>query len=274
MTSKKNKQLLTIALGLFALFTFSIALHFFGEEGSGTISADINQVINRTDNTTIAAEPETAFSGQIPILMYHHIRDYDNQNDPDGLTLSVTPNSFAEQLDMLKTLGYTTINFLDIENNNIPERPIILSFDDGYDNFYQNAFSILKEREMTAVVYVIAGKYSDQYINASQIKEIADGGIEIGSHTITHLNLTDLNGARINQELLESKSRLETIIEKPVVSFCYPAGKYNDFVIEQLKAVEYKYAVTTNPGIADFNNPYLLSRFRINHGTNIEGFLK
>lgn len=210
----------------------------------------------------------------IPIFMYHYVRDYSDTADPIGVNLSVSPKKLADQLDLLKKDGYTTITFNDLLTNNLPTKPVILTFDDGYKDFYQNAFPLFKERKMTAVSYVISdllGK--SQYMNSAETKLINDYGIEIGSHTLSHPDLTKISDNGVKSELSESKTALEAIIGKKIISFCYPSGKFSAIVEAEVKDAGYLYAVTTQTGVAKLNAPYLLSRYRMNADTNISNFL-
>ncbi len=256
--------LLAIAGGLF--------YHFRHNQTAKTASA--SSTANNTTATIHNTTPTSSFTGKIPILMYHYIRDYNDPTDKIGVNLSVSPVKFAAQLDYLKSKGYKTITFQDVENNNIPARPVILTFDDGYIDFYQNAYPVLKSRQMVAVSYIITSFNGGRYMDNNQIKEIASYGIEIGSHTISHPDLTTISPAKAQSEIANSKSILENIIGKPVISFCHPSGKYNDAVIKLVQDAGYKYATTTNPGMANFNVPLTLSRYRINPDTNVASILK
>jgi len=218
---------------------------------------------------------QRAKTPNIPILMYHHIRDYENANDQTGTNLSVSPSELSRQLDLIKESGYETITFSDLENYNTFNKPIILTFDDGYDNFYLNAYPELIKRAMKAALYVIVNDIGkDGYINTAQIIEMQNGGIEIGSHTLSHPDLTTISSDKATQEIRESKFKLEKIIGKIILSFCYPAGKVNDTVAKIVKDAGYQYAVTTKSGIAKFSDPLLLNRYRVNKGTNIQPYLK
>lgn len=212
---------------------------------------------------------------EIPIMMYHYIRNVDDPNDKLGINLSVTPEKFASQLDTIKADGYTTITFEDIKTGNIPEKPIILTFDDGYKDFYTNAFPELKKRNMKAVSYIITADIGkDEYMNEQDIKAISDYGIEIGSHTISHPDLAKSTEAKATKEITESKKTLEDITGKQIISFCYPSGKYNADVENIVKDAGFTHAVTTNGGITSFGDPFALNRYRLNHDTNISTYLK
>lgn len=212
----------------------------------------------------------------IPILMYHYIRDYYNIHDPLGINLSVSPKKFAEQLDCLKQLGYQTITFNDVINNKLPAKPIILTFDDGYKDFYTNAFKELKKRNMKAVSYVIADRIdAPGYLSLPEIKELNDNGIEIGDHTWSHPDLRTLDEKKLTWEIMVSKNYLSHLINESVVSFAYPSGKYNEAAIAEVEKAGYNYAVTTNLGFADFaKNNLLLNRLRIFNNTNLKIVLK
>ncbi|MEI7792328.1 MAG: polysaccharide deacetylase family protein [Candidatus Berkelbacteria bacterium] len=211
----------------------------------------------------------------IPILMYHHIRTFNDPADTIGTNLSVDPSAFASQLDYIKAQGYTAITFYDLSQGSLPDKPVILTFDDGYENFYENAYPELKSRGMKAVSFIITGSMSGDYMTEAQIKELSDNGFEIGAHSISHPDLSTATLDRSTREITISKSTLETIIGKKVISFCYPSGKYNDAVEKEVKDAGYIYATTTKGGIANFSGDNLaLSRYRVNHDTNIESFFK
>ena len=221
-------------------------------------------------DTIVEAKHQT-----IPILMYHHIRDFNDATDTIGTNLSVDPVTFAAQLDYIKSKGYHTVTFTDLESGNLPDKPVILSFDDGYENFYTNAYPALKSRDMKSVNFIITGSLADDYMTETQIKELSDNGFEIGAHTVSHPDLSTATSARAIREITVSKSTLETITGKKVISFCYPSGKYNPEVEKEVKDAGYLYATTTKGGLADLSTDTLeLSRYRVNHDTNIESFFK
>lgn len=224
-------------------------------------------------NENVVADPNKV-SQKIPILMYHHIRDFNDPTDPIGENLSVSPINFARELDYIVSQGYKTITFDAVLANNVPAKPVILTFDDGYDNFYQFAYPELKKRGMVAVSYVITGKIGGLYMTETQIKDVSANGFEIGSHTISHPDLSVISVEKARSEIFSSKQILENMIGKTVVSFCYPSGKYNAETIDLVKEAGYQYAVTTKSGTADFQSPFELKRFRMNKDTNIKNYLK
>lgn len=212
---------------------------------------------------------------KIPIIMYHHIRDYDNPDDKIGTNLSVSPTKFAETLDYIKNSGYTTITFKDLITEKLPSKPIILTFDDGYQNFYDNAYPEIVKRDMKAVVFVITGFINKSgYMTQDQIKTAANKGIEIGDHTINHIDLSKASYDKAELEISNSKKTLESILETKIVSFCYPAGKYSADTENIVENAGLDFAVTTKNGITNFSDFYALNRYRANKDTNLNYYLK
>jgi peptidoglycan/xylan/chitin deacetylase (PgdA/CDA1 family) len=246
---------------------------------SQTLSVQNKVVQNNTPiattNSTEAPSKSKLTNLKIPILMYHHIRSYNDPSDKIGTNLSVTPADLSEQLNLIQQRGYTTITFDDLANGNIPEKPIILTFDDGYSNFYQNAFPLIKSHKMKAVSFIITGYIGgSDYMTTEQIKEISDYGIEIGSHTISHPDLSTLSEKSSRSQIFDSKKTLENMLSKPVISFCYPSGKYTAETESLVKEAGYTFATTTKGGITTFGDDFALNRYRVNNDTNISSYIK
>jgi len=191
----------------------------------------------------------------LPILMFHYIKDVPADSpDQFGYKLSFSPDKLEQFLIFFKENNIETLTFWDlkdiIENKRpFPEKAIILTFDDGHIDHYQNAFRILKKHNMKGVFFIISDKPDNDpnYATWEQIREMSGNGQEIASHTVSHLNLATLSDEKIKNELKTSKKEIEKKIGKPVISLCYPAGKYNDRVIKVAKE-NYLFARTTQPG--------------------------
>ncbi len=204
----------------------------------------------------------------VPILMYHYLREVaDPAADPLGVALSVTPADFTAQLEAFQAAGYETITPSQFLAGEIPDKPIMLTFDDGYADFYTHGLPALAHRDMTATVFVIAGRIATQeggaYLTAEQIREIARAGIEIGAHSMTHPNLAKLDGTHLKDQLLEPRHTLETLIEGRVPALAYPSGHYTDEVLQAAAFYGYRFGVTTEPGIATRGATNLLTLPRI-----------
>jgi len=240
------------------LFIFLIIITTLGINFSVVNAATIIKNENKTKELVL------------PILMYHYIRDYYNFHDQVGINLSVSPKNFRAQLDCLNKLGYKTVTFNDLLYNNLPAKPIILTFDDGYKDFYTTAFKELKKRHMKAVIYIIVNKINAPgYLSLAELQELSNNNIEIGDHTWSHPDLRTLDNKKLIWEITVSKILLSFLFKKPILSLAYPSGKYDEPVVALVKKAGYNYAVTTNPGLANFYNNLTLNRLRILNNTNL-----
>lgn len=200
----------------------------------------------------------------IPILEYHKV------NDRDKDIYTVTPAELAEQLDYLKAEGYETISLLDFlrakkGKQQLPPKPVVLTFDDGYADNYEILLPMLEQRGMKATVFMVTNDIGLKgYLTWEQLKDMEGRGIEIGSHTCNHLPLTEMSSEMARDELQKSKLIMEWRKLKTIFVFSYPNGKYSDELCRTLKQEEYLAAVTGEPGLNDFRtDPYLLQRTNI-----------
>ncbi|HVO35312.1 MAG TPA: polysaccharide deacetylase family protein, partial [Gemmatimonadales bacterium] len=181
-----------------------------------------------------------ALDRRIPVVMYHRIVAEPAVESRHGIW--VTRERFAAQLDSLARRRCTTITFADYAaylagDQPLPERPVILTFDDGYADNYTLALPLLRERGMKAVVFLIGdaritsnvwdageGESVLPLLDQQQIREMARQGIEFGSHTRSHARLAGLAAEPLRVEVAGSKRALEERVGAPVLSLCYPYG--------------------------------------------------
>lgn len=208
----------------------------------------------------------------VPILMYHHIRVNPRPSDPIWAALNVSPDQLEQQLYYLNSHGFRSITLDELTQSlqskiPLPTKPIVLTFDDGYRNFYTTAFPLLKKYDIKAVQFVITQVVDNaQYLTWDEIKEMDRSGlIQFGAHTQHHLNLPDFDNAIIAQEIRGSKTDLESHLGKPISWFAYPYGSYNNFAIQTVKDAGFKGAVSTIYGVAQSQETvYLAPRIMIN----------
>lgn len=210
----------------------------------------------------------------VPVLYYHSV-------DPsEANEVIISPEKLKEELTFIKDSGYTTLTMSELNDyilNNapIPEKSIVITFDDGYADNYANAFPILKELDMKATIFVISN-FTDKdgyYMTSQQLKEMADYGIDIQSHTASHAHLNQLTYEEQLNELKTSKEKLESITEKPVISIAYPFGDYDDNTILASKEAGYSLSFNTNRGLSDrTDNPLSLNRIYVSSLYSIEQF--
>jgi len=212
---------------------------------------------------------------KIPIIMYHHIRQPQPSDTPILRDLSCAPETFVQHLEAFQKAGYQIITFEDIARGDIPAKPLIITIDDGYKDAYL-AYQFLQQRRLKAVFFVTT-KYlgSPKHLSTAQLQEMSRNGMEIGSHSISHPDLTSLSPERRQKEIKESKQFLENLLGKKIISFCYPAGRENADVRRLVQDSGYLYARTTQPGLGNINTePYALRTIRVHDTTSAEGLLR
>jgi peptidoglycan/xylan/chitin deacetylase (PgdA/CDA1 family) len=223
--------------------------------------------------------PSPVFAQQtVPILIYHSIDKYNGLGSKE---LYVTPQNFEEQMKYLRDHGFTLFTFERWQDMNKVNKPIFITFDDGYKNNLSviDIFQKLRNERFqpTATFFVISDFIGrSNRLSQSDLKRIAEEGmISIQSHTATHPDLTKVENYRY--ELKVSKDKIEQITNKPVVALAYPYGAVNKKVIEETKKY-YSFGVTTIPEkfqkTGEKDELYLMPRIYIKYSTSLEEFAK
>lgn len=206
----------------------------------------------------------------VPILMYHHVMDAAEAKKIGSSGLNVPPDIFRQQMDYLISKGYSNIG-LDqlpsmIRDNILPSKPIVLTFDDGYSDFYDNVFPVLREKMLKATVFVISQYIGgSNYLNWNQVKEMADSGLVlIADHTLNHANLPKATFDEEKNQIVSAKIIIEDHIGRTVNFFAYPYGGVNDNAKKVLAEDGFSAAVTTVSGRTQCAGlPYDWQRIRI-----------
>lgn len=215
---------------------------------------------------------------KVPILMYHSISD-------DDYFLSVPVRAFDLQMNLLHKLGFSTIDFENIEPEN--NKKIIITFDDGYRDNFINAMPILKKYNFTATCFVVSNKinshndwdadhsryFQKPIMSKDQISQWLSNDFSIGSHTSNHSNLNTINEKSLIGEILDSQKQLTNLFNIPIKTFSYPYGQFSKVSYDIVKC-NFDYAVTTirsryNSSIHD---KHLLPRVPVNKNTSILKF--
>ncbi|HEY5525221.1 MAG TPA: polysaccharide deacetylase family protein [Clostridium sp.] len=270
--------IIIIVMSLIIIFSI---IFIINKNASNNKSNEISQE-NTTKNIEIPKEKDR-FEGLnltnenvgVTVLYYHAVAPAH-----PGEELYVSPTQLKEQLQLIKSLGYTSLTMAEVNdyiknNKAIPEKSILITFDDGYTDNYTNAFPILKELDMKATIFVItsATDKDNFYVSSAQIKEMSDYGIDIESHTVNHVHLNTLSYEKQLEELKNSKSKIESITKKDVLSVAYPYGDYNDDTKKATIAAGYSIAFTTDAGLADrTDNPVALNRIYVNSLNSLDVF--
>lgn len=218
---------------------------------------------------------------EVPILMYHYISIPPEGADKYRMDLSVSPDNFREQMQYLFDNGYKTVSLYDLSlaitnKSQLPERPVIITIDDGYRDNYENAFPILREMGFNASFFV-ATEFIDRedpnYMTWPMIEEMASAGMSFEPHSKTHPDLTEHDRDFIIWEVLGSRETLQAHIGYRPNYFAYPSGRFNEEVLEIMAELDFWGAVTTEAGIwHGFDNRYEWPRLRVRNITTIEEF--
>ncbi len=206
---------------------------------------------------------------KIPVLLYHYV-EIASPQDPGRVTLSTPPPILDAQLAALSANGYTTITFDELAaamsgKIALPPKPVIITFDDGYADFYENAYPLIKKYRMKAVSFIPTGLIGGgNYMTWSQIEEMARSPyVVFGAHSVRHPALTKLSRSALVDEIVESKRVLESHVGYVVNWFAYPYGFFDTTVVAAVKAAGFIGAVTTLPGSFQYQSRlFYIPRYR------------
>ncbi|EMK11375.1 MULTISPECIES: polysaccharide deacetylase family protein [Leptospira] len=198
---------------------------------------------------------ESVSGGGIPVLCYHHLAP---EGGPMG-GYNLHPNLLEEQFKFLKATGYKTVRLDQFyayingkKTSDFPDKPILLTFDDGSKTHLEVLVPLLKKYGFTASIFIypsIISSGKKYYMTWEELKRALDSGVlDLGSHTLYHPKLPMMSRALIRKQLAESKQILESKTGRKVVDLAYPFGLFDPRVIEEAKAIGYRMAFTVNPG--------------------------
>lgn len=218
----------------------------------------------------------------IPVLMYHSITDDEPSNVHPYYRTTTSPAVFGKQLESLREDGYSTCTpaqALEQLQTQTSAKPVVLTFDDGYRNFYREAFPLLTQYGFSATVYLPTAYIGESPIPFKgedcltwpEVRELHGHGIQFGSHTVTHPWLRELSVSAINDELINSKETIEQKLGCVVDSFAYPYAfpqtdtDFTRMFRDSLQAAGYKNGVCTVVGRANRRSePLFLERLPVN----------
>ena len=224
--------------------------------------------------------------GAVPILMYHFVNSRPPADELDW-SLTTTEADFARQVTYLRCAGYYSITLSQLNDAMhggapLPEKPVVLTFDDGYKDAYTNAFPLLRSAGLGGTFGIVTDWVGQpDYVNWDQLREMAAAGMEIASHTTNHPDLGRESDAVVRDQLSRSKGALESQLGVPIAFFIYPAGEpFRSGTFERRAQVAtmvqeagYRGALTTRPDmLQDPFSPFALSRVRVAGGTDINTF--
>lgn len=259
----------------------TLAGRFLGDENRSWVIEDANKDIEFRENQVIIIPLKEENKGglavdgyqAVPILSYHHFAENCESN------LCISASVFDQQMSYLKNNGYRVITMRELlgfmqYRHAIPKRSILITIDDGYRSAYDIAYPVLKKYGFTATLFI----YTD-YVGVSrsaitwdQLREMKADGFGIGSHTISHCDLTKKRTgenyqdylARIKREIFGSKQIIDKELGQDTFCFAYPYSRYNASVLNLCEQAGYKIGVTVDRGgNAFFKDPLVLDRNQI-----------
>lgn len=199
-----------------------------------------------TSHAARAPEP----SVYVPVLMYHHVMSYPRQNP-----YIISPAIFEQQMAWLKANNYHVVSFEDFYQaiygaGTLPDKPVVLTFDDGHVDQYLNVVPVLKKYGYPGIFYVVGGEIGKKTsLSWDMLEKMKSDGFEIAAHTMTHPNLTRRSPKKVAWELSETKRLLETHLHIPIVDFAYPGGDFTSSTEAAVKAAGYRSAVATRHSV-------------------------
>lgn len=220
----------------------------------------------------------------VPILMYHALA---HRPAPSVRALSVSPDAFAEQLALLGERGFTPLTTAQLAavwrgGGRLPERPVLITFDDGYEGVHRHALPALARHGFAATLFVstgwLRGPYDvggapDTMLDWDQVRQLAAGGVEIGGHSHTHPQLDQLDDARLGHEAARCREIVTAELGAPPVSFAYPYGYSTRRVRRAVRAAGFTQSLAVgNAAARRPQGPYALNRLTVRRSTTLTEF--
>jgi peptidoglycan/xylan/chitin deacetylase (PgdA/CDA1 family) len=238
--------------------------------GAGLVRSeyDIDRIYPAMDHLyqKVVLEKNISLVHEIPVLMYHQVLP--KAPAFSKFNLHITTEDLEKQLQFLRDRGFETVTFEDLTRRRLPRKPILLTFDDGYENNYRHLLPLLRKYRMKAVVYILGerkaktnfwdtpiGEAEHPLLKPSQILEMSHSGlVEFGSHSMRHARLTLMKTSEIQKEVAGSKKALEDFLKKPVLSFAYPYGSVNEEIKKMTRDAGYTFGIAVNGGPTRFGD--------------------
>ena len=214
-----------------------------------------------------------SWQGPVPILMYHVIA-----NPPATAQLPelfVDPDTFSAQMAWLARNGYAAVSLNQVydawfQGGRLPEKPVVLTFDDGYRGDFVYARQTLRRLRWSGDLNLLVGNLGGE-LTDTMVGRLINDGWEIDAHTISHLDLTAMSDSRLRREVAGSRRILQRRFHQPVNFFCYPAGKFDAGTIQAVRDAGYLGATTELPGDASKGDMFELHRIRVDGSDGVGG---
>ena len=235
------------------------------------------RVSNRTVPALIPPPGAPTRNVQVPVLTYHRVAPLSAVGITD---LKVDPANFIAELSALHAAGYHTIHQAQLfdalyKGTPLPPKPIIISVDDGYVDDVTRILPALQQFHMVATFFVITGRMTEPgFLNAGQIRQLDQAGMDVGDHTAHHVDLPMLTASELRTETAGSRQVLDRLLGHPVYFFAYPFGAFNATVVDAVRAAGFTMAYTTAGGTTESTSaPLTMPRLHVGRAETPSGLL-
>jgi peptidoglycan/xylan/chitin deacetylase (PgdA/CDA1 family) len=238
-------------------------------------------IANAADNTSLVNDAKLILAKkQVPVLCYHHIRDAKPGQSETFKSYSVSPDQFAAQMKALKDSGYETIlpdqlyDYL-VHNGPLPPKPVMLTFDDTDEEQFTIGAKEMKKNGFKGVFFIMTVCINHpNYMTKQQIKELADDGNAVESHTWDHHMVTKYKGDDWNIQFVKPRKTIEDITGKPANYFAYPYGLWNEAAFPELEKAGFKMAFNLSTRRDSIQPLYTIRRMIVPTQWSTEGMIR
>ena len=238
-----------------------------------------------TSTMTPGPTPDAqARSANVPILMYHYVSAPPPDADAYRRDLSVTPDQLAQQIEAMAAAGFVSVRLSDLISYlatgrpALPPKSVVLTFDDGYQDNFDNAFPILQRAGFIATFFVITDFVDTGrpgYMTWDELRQLHEAGMDIGSHSRDHPDLAGRTTDFLVWQVLGSREMIESRLGFTPRVFCYPSGRFDDLVMRVVQSANFWGAVTTRQGATHASDRlFELTRVRIRGGHTVQDVMR
>jgi peptidoglycan/xylan/chitin deacetylase (PgdA/CDA1 family) len=220
---------------------------------------------------------------RVPILMYHHVQDPPASANAVRRDLSVSPKQFEKQLSYLKQEGYQSVTLNDLTlhvtlGEPLPDKPIILTFDDGYADAYTGAFPLLRRFGFSGTFFLVTAPLdadNPDFVTWTQVEEMHAAGMTFEPHSFDHPDMRNRDFDFVVFQVMASKEAIEDRTNEQCRFFAYPSGRYDQFVIDVLRSADFWGGVLTAQGATHSGDDlFRLRRVRVRGGDDLDAFVR
>lgn len=209
----------------------------------------------------------------IPVLVYHSVTD---DIFSKNTSLFVRPEEFKKQIKWIADNNYTTIFANESYTPQKYEKPLIITFDDGYEDNYTNVFPLIKKYNIKITIFVVTDAIAARKnLNSNQIIEMHDSGlVSFQSHTKSHPNLLKIGPQQLDTELRDSRNRLFFITNEFPTAIAYPYGRVSPEIVKTIKKYYSRGYVASNRTLPYTDDEYMIKRFGVGRNSTLEDIKK